>query len=590
MDGLSSVPRFTFSWSGGTCPRCGRQLLLRLTRERRVTSLAYGKLVAVERQGYCRFHPELPPARSREVARLVPPASNIAYDVLVRVGLARFVECRQLEEIRTELLRHHSVDLPVRTIGYLALRFVAYFQVVHEQSVRLLRRDIHERGGYILHIDGTCEEGSRVLLVCFDSLSGQVLESRKVSSENRIEVQRVLLDVRHDWGVPLAVVHDLRQSLILAAGAVFRGVPQFICHYHLAADVGKDLLGRHVDRLRSLFRRTRVRPQLGVLCRSLRAFAVADNGGEHVLNAILAARSNRELREQVSPEAVLGILHALISWILAFSRSGEGYGFPFDLPYLALYERIVDAHQVLNRISATWPEQACETRSKFRRCQALLETVVKSGDSEEFSRVVAETRRDLCIFERFRAALHICPKGGKNRRNDGGAPSTLSSKRHRSILQQFRISLLREARRRKTTERAATIVVTHLDKYWRFLFGHTLRKRPTPIVVPRTNNVEERLFRAIKRQCRRLHGRGHLSRDVDAMVPGTALLLNLRNSSYCDTVYGGSDPQNIVVRFSEVDHRLPVKLMKTWHRERLSTRIPRKFASSPEFVGKRGLG
>ena len=51
---------------------------------------------------------------------------------------------------------------------------------------------MRDRGGYILHIDGTCEEGSRVLLVCLDSVSGQVLESRKISSENAEEVEQVL--------------------------------------------------------------------------------------------------------------------------------------------------------------------------------------------------------------------------------------------------------------------------------------------------------------------------------------------------------------------------------------------------------------
>src|SRR3990172_6982262 len=106
------------------------------------------------------------------------------------------------------------------------------------------------RGGYILHIDGTCEEGSSVLLVCLDSLSGQVLESRKISSENHDEIQQVLTGVRRDWGLPLAVVHDLRQSLTTAVGGVFPGTRQFLRHCHFAADVGKDILTPPIDRLR----------------------------------------------------------------------------------------------------------------------------------------------------------------------------------------------------------------------------------------------------------------------------------------------------------------------------------------------------
>lgn len=576
--GVLSTPCFTFRWpeGQGTCPRCGRPRCVLVTKRRRVISLAYGELFARELQGYCKVHPGLAPARSREIARLVPPGCKFAYDVLVRVGLARLLECRQRGEIRSALAKDHRVDIPPRTIGHLAVKFVAYFQVVHQESIPLLRSQMRRRGGYILHIDGTCEEGSRVLLVCLDSLSEQILESRKIGSENTEEVERVLRDVRRDWGIPLAVVHDLRKSLIAAAAAVFPGAPQFVCHYHLAADVGEDILSAHVDRLRRLFRRTKLRPRLGALCRSLRPFAVPEDLGGHVVSRILGCKSSRELKELVTPESIHGVIHALAFWILAFSRTGEGYGFPFDLPYLALYERVVAVHQVLDRVSVLWPEKNRGAVGTLKRFKDILDTVVVSDRTEEIEAVVAETRRDRKIFERFRAALRICPKGGKNRRNDEGSPATLSPAHHRASLKSLRRSLMRRARRDQGAARACRIVVEHLDKYWPYLFGHTVAKAPRAIVVPRTNNVQERLFRTIKRQCRRLHGRGHLSRDVDAMAPGTALVFNLRNPGYCQTVYGGSGEKDIARRFSEADPRLPARLMKAWRKERLSASIPRK--------------
>ena len=514
--------------------------------------------------------------RSQHLQRIVAPGSTVAYDVLVHVGIARFVECRQNEEIKMDLSRHYGAEIPERTISYLAQKFVAYFQVVHHQSVVLLREDMRHRGGYILHIDGTCEEGSQVLLVCLDSLSEQILDSRKIGSENSEEVQGVLEDVRRDWGVPLAIVHDLRKSLITAAGETFRGVHQFVCHFHLASDVGMDILSPHVDRLRQLFRRTKVRPKLAALCRSLRQFAVQEDGTEHVVSLVLACRSASQLQQQVTPETACGTIHALLSWILAFSCAGEGYGFPFDLPYLTLYERIEEVYRVLEKASSVWPQKSRGVFGTFNHFKAILETVIRSEHAQEFSQIVADTRRDRRVFERFRAALRICPPGGKNRRNDEGAPRTLSSSRHKVLLNNLRGSLRRQARQHTGSQRACTIVVEHLDKYWEFLFGHALARRPHSIVVPRTNNVEERAFRTIKRQCRRLHGRGHLSHDVDAMAAGTALVLNLRNVSYCETVYGGSEPTRIAARFSEVDPKDVRTLMKSWRREKLSTRIPQK--------------
>jgi hypothetical protein len=276
----------------------------------------------------------------------------------------------------------------------LSQKFVAYFQAVHQDSIQLLRKEMRHRGGYILHIDGTCEEGSRVLLVCFDSLSGQVLESRKISSENVEEVEQVLRDVRRDWGCPLAVVHDLRKSLITAAGEVFPGVAQFVCHFHFAADVGKDILSSHVDRLRNLFRRTKVRPKLRALCRSLKKFAAAQESDEHVLCAILDGGSSDQLRDLSTPEAVKGTVHALASWILAFAHNGDGYGFPFDVPYLTFYDRVLEVDKVLRSASPNWPVKKRGPLGTLQRLKEILDIVVASEHTAEFRKIVAETKRD----------------------------------------------------------------------------------------------------------------------------------------------------------------------------------------------------
>lgn len=539
-------------------------------------SVTYGEFVARERQGYCPRHPQLPLVRSPQLARMVAPGARIAYDVLARVGLQRFLECRQCEEITIELSRRYGIEVPPRTVSHLAQKFVAYFVVVHQESTVLLRKDMRDRGGYVLHIDGTCEEGSRVLLVCMDSISGQVLESRKIGSENAAEVRVVLKDVRRDWGRPLAIVHDLRRSLITASGEAFEGVPQFVCHYHLAADVGKDILLPHVDRLRRLVRRTKVRPKLRALVRSLKDSVVAKESGELTVTPVLGLRSAAKLREQCTPEIAQGAAHALASWILAFDRTGDGYGFPFDMPYLTLYERIEEVYRVLKSATSSWPRGQHGPLASLKRLQDILAAVTASEHTAEFRRIVAETRRDRRVFEHFRTALRICPKGGKKRRNDEGAPSSLSPKRHETVLRKLRDLLQERARHDGPTQRASGIVVEHLDKYWDFLFGHVLSRRSRKITVPRTNNVQERLFRVVKGQCRRLHGRGHLSRDLDAMLPATPLVLNLRIPGYCETVYGGMDVDRIVARFSVVDPAEPAQLLERWRREKLAVRIPRK--------------
>ena len=571
------MPRFTFSWEKEGCGVCGKPLQVVRTEKRQVTSIAYGAFFAIERQGHCPRHSELAAARSAQLRRIVAPGSEYAYDVLARIGVARFIECRQSAEMQIELSRSHGIDIPPSTIRYLARKFVAYLQIVHRQSIPVLRAQMQMRGGYILHVDGTCEEGSGVLLVCMDSLSGQVLESRKIASESAAEIRPVLKNVRRDWGMPLAVVHDLRKALITVAGKVFKGAAQFVCHYHLAADVGEDILSPHVDRLRRLFRRTKVRPKLRLLVRSLKDFAVCPQSGEHIVSSVLNQRSRSLLREYCTPEAAKGLVHGLAAWILAFSHEGEGYGFPFDMPYLSFYERTLKVHRMLSQLTKNCPGGKRGPLGAFIRLREILAPVVTGEYAREFCELVTETRRDRRIFERFRNALRVCPKGGKKRRNDQGAPKTLSAKRHKKLLKKLRASLSRQARRSAHPSRCASkIVVDHLDKYWKLLFGHVLGKGARKIVVPRTNNIEEGFFRVVKRQCRRLHGRGHLSRDIDSMLPATPLVLNLRNPSYCQAVYGGTEPEKIAEVFSSVDAKAATDLLTNWREEKLTSALPEK--------------
>jgi len=102
----------------------------------------------------------------------------------------------------------------------------------------------------------------------------------------------------------------------------------------------------------------------------LRPFAVARSGEDHVVSTILGSRSTQDLEQMVSPQTALGALHALISWILAFRSAGEGYGFPFDLPYLTLYQRIVAVHRLLDRSSTIWPDKLTGATASIDGCRS----------------------------------------------------------------------------------------------------------------------------------------------------------------------------------------------------------------------------
>ena len=333
----------------------------------------------------------------------------------------------------------------------------------------------------------------------------------------------------------------------------------------------------------------KVRPALRELVRSLKRFAISGDGEEHIVNSILNRRSEKQLQENSRPEVVKGAVHALACWILGYTRDAEGYGFPFDMPYLNFYERILKVHGVLSETGATWPNKSRGPFGFLNKLRNTLDKVVVGEAASEFRQIVADTKRDRRIFERLRTAMRICPKGGKHRRNDEGAPKALSAKRHKAILQKLRTSLRRQASKDESSKRACDIVVHHLDKYSKYLYGHVRRKGSRTIVVPRTDNFLEGIFGILTRLHRRLHGRGHIGRDLEAMPPAMPLILNLDNDSYCEIVYGGREPEKIAERFSRVDPKRVAELMKTWQEEKLSTRLSGKLeglASLPRQVAR----
>jgi hypothetical protein len=404
-------------------------------------------------------------------------------------------------------------------------------------------------------------------------VSGQVLDSTKIGSENTAEVVAALERVRDDWGTPLATVNDLRQTLLAAVEEVFPGIPHFVCHFHLAADVGKDILGDGVARLRQLFREVKLRPKLRAVARSLAAFAT-DSDGAHVVAGLIDG-SPPPVGATIPVEIGLGAVQGLVSWILAFSRSGDGYGFPFDVPYLALYERVVAVDDMIAKVRTRAGSATGRVATALVGLRAALAVVLNGERTAEFAGVVDQIRRDRKVFEAFRKRLRICPKGGKRRRNDEGATEALAPLTHQTILDNFRLSLATRVKSKSRDAGSCRIVITHLDKYRPYLFGHRL-PGAHGIVAPRTNNLEEQTFRKVKRGCRRLHGRGHLRRDVDEMPEGAMLLQNLRHADYRATVYGGQTEEDMARRFSEIDRAEVAQVTKTWKEDRATTRLPRK--------------
>lgn len=106
------------------------------------------------------------------------------------------------------------------------------------------------RGGYICHLDATCEGGDPLLMSSIDSLSEIVLGNVKLPAEDEQHIVPFLRRIQEAYGIPLALVHDMGKGILKAVATVFPKVPDFICHFHFLRDIGKDFLGTEYDIIR----------------------------------------------------------------------------------------------------------------------------------------------------------------------------------------------------------------------------------------------------------------------------------------------------------------------------------------------------
>lgn len=216
------------------CQVCGRRLHVYKTETRSVVTIAYGSFQAREYVLCC-------PAgcvwydgdrsvrlyRSDRIASLVAPGHIYGFDVLAEVGVLRFLKCRQRAEIQTEIENRCGVVIPEGTIQELIGRFVKAIVALHEENVPLLREYLESLGGYVLYIDGTCEEGSQVH---FAGLAGPppiLLWSAKIESESAIQIRRVLKEIETRFGRPAATMQDLSSAIRNAVVAEWSGIPIF---------------------------------------------------------------------------------------------------------------------------------------------------------------------------------------------------------------------------------------------------------------------------------------------------------------------------------------------------------------------------
>jgi len=152
---------------------------------------------------------------STQLRSLVPDKGTFGFDVIECVGIELFVHCRNTSEIIKKFAQA-NIFISEREISYLGKKFIVYLALAHRESGEQLRRSMNKRGGYILHLDGTCESDSPHLFCGLDGISELVLDNIKIPSEKKELLIPFFQRSKEQYGTPVALVHDMAIGILRA--------------------------------------------------------------------------------------------------------------------------------------------------------------------------------------------------------------------------------------------------------------------------------------------------------------------------------------------------------------------------------------
>jgi len=509
------------------------------SREKKVITMAIGPFRAKETVLYSSdggvYH-------SGQLRCLTPYRCTYGYDVLVYVGRALFVDCRSEQQIISDLGRR-NVSISARQIGYLGRKFIIYLAIAHQQSRDRLKKAMAFRGGYILHLDGTCEGDSPHLFTGIDGIAKIVLDNIKLPSEKAELLIPFFKQIRRQYGDPIALVHDMGYGILSAVRAVFKGIPDFICHFHFLRDIGKDLFDKDYATIRNRLKKHKIRTLLRRKAKELDKFVEDDP--EAVCSLVTGIENGFvDFSEKMSAIAACAMIH----W--SFDKSElNGYGYPFDCPHLVFYQRLKELYDLITA-------QCIRSKALSR----LWRPLTKVMEDQQLKQAASKMQKNGQTFERLREALCIAAASDEKGLNDDGQDANIKSIEEK--VKQFRGEIISEGQGYEN-------MIEQIDKYWDKLFADPITvSTPTgPITIQpqRTNNVLERFFRGFKRDSRKRSGTISLNKTLRFMLTDTPLVKNLDNPEYFKIILDGCG--NLEERFERIDSCLVAEKLKTEQRK-----------------------
>ena len=560
-DTFARVPVLYFKTSKEFCPRCHTRLKVHRTDTRKIYLLDIGQCKAHRTFMYC---PDCDRVFSSEdFEKRVPPHANVGYDVMVLTGNLILREHHTIQETVLEL-KKRNVHISSSQVAYLAQRFIAYLSIIHQQSTSMLKMHITGKGGYILHVDGTCEGDSPHLISAIDEVSNFVLANVKVPGESKEQLVPFLDQIKKQYGQPLAVSSDMGGGLLMSIADVFPGVPHFICHFHFLRDLGKDLLEKDYALVRKQLRVHKIPAKLRYRIR----YEFGDDSQNIHVGEVTQIARDLEPIDVKDKAAVKQLCQVLLLWVQDGKKHGNGFGFPFDRPHAELYRRLNLLWERLDNL-----QKKCITSKPLSkligRIKGDLSPLV---DDMQCRLAFQELAGKEHVFDNLRQALSIALPGTTKGLNDEGEDIDMSTIEKR--VKQFKDDLVKSKGYHQST--AYLKLIEQVDKYWEKLFCDPIKVSTLEgdkfIQPQRTNNILEQFFRGMRRSYRRATGNNSIRKKLQSITADTPLVKNLDNPAYIDVILNGKE--SLEEALAEINQRDVVrKMLETRNDE---AKIPRK--------------
>jgi hypothetical protein len=565
------------------CDQCDN---VRLRIQRTVNRYPIGIILG---RPFLRHHIKKCPACGREypyekVNAFVPRHGNYTYDIIIEVGLERFQHYRQNKEIQKYVYSRYGLDLPESSINDLANCFLDYLAAVHYAKAPAIEQMIKENGGYVGHFDGTCEVGTDILFTAIDEISGIVLLTGRMPTENTNDIKEFLVKCRNLFGVPLATMRDLSQNISLARNEVFADVPDLICQYHFLENVGKSLFKETHQELSRLLRKLKIKPGLkslrnGLVRRSKNIPSIPEN---KFIEFLKCPAKQLQLDNAMSRKYITFLI---FRWLDDYCSELKGEYFPFDQPNLAFYRRCVEVYDLLSTLSLSSSPLNWREKQTLSNIVRVLEPV-KSDES--LVNVAHNLEKEVAIFEELRDILRFKRVDGKPVLRQCPPDTTVkdAGQLEGKLKKFYRQLQTKTNGDDPVIAKSSSIVSDYLDKYTDKLIGHliTMPGSSQLMLLDRTNNISEHRFGKTKTGWRRKLGTKKLSRHLQAARHEEFLIANLNQQNYIDVVYGGS-LENMAYCFSKFcDNSLEIRNLRNYYEDKNTMPISKKTLRQPAIL------